>query len=174
MQRKCKHCEKLIPKEKDYRNKFCDSSCAAKHNLPLRKKAPRPECLHCGKLVGKNATKYCSIRCQHDYSWAQKVASYKNSGVLLSKTNKLAKRFLKQTVGIRCVLCGDTEHRWNGAMVPIPLILDHIDGNSDNWQLTNLRLVCGRCDMLLPTYKSKNRGNGRHYRRIRYANGQSY
>jgi len=40
--------------------------------------------------------------------------------------------------------------------------------------LKNLRLVCGNCDMLLPTYKSKNKGNGRHNRRKRYAEGKSY
>jgi hypothetical protein len=52
--------------------------------------------------------------------------------------------------------------------------MDHIDGNSENNHLSNLRLVCGNCDMLLPTYKSKNKGNGRAYRRERYANGKSY
>jgi len=57
---------------------------------------------------------------------------------------------------------------------PIPLVLDHIDGNSENWAIENLRLVCGNCDMLLPTYKSKNRGRGRAYRRDRYASGKSF
>ena len=50
----------------------------------------------------------------------------------------------------------------------------HIDGNSDNNALVNLRLVCGNCDMQLPTYKSKNRGNGRHNRRKRYSEGKSF
>jgi hypothetical protein len=53
-------------------------------------------------------------------------------------------------------------------------ILDHIDGNSSNNDITNLRLVCSNCDSQLPTYKSKNKGNGRHYRRERYKNNQSY
>lgn len=56
----------------------------------------------------------------------------------------------------------------------MPLILDHVDGDSDNWYLTNLRLVCGNCDMQLPTYKSKNWGNGRASRRKRYADAKSY
>ncbi|WIM86214.1 hypothetical protein PT015_14985 [Candidatus Mycobacterium wuenschmannii] len=38
----------------------------------------------------------------------------------------------------------------------------------------NLRLICPNCDSQLPTYKARNRGSGRHYRRQRYANGQSY
>ena len=33
--------------------------------------------------------------------------------------------------------------------------------------------VCGNCNMQLPTFASKNRGNGRFYRRQRYAEGKS-
>jgi len=50
----------------------------------------------------------------------------------------------------------------------IPLILDHINGNSDDSSLENTRLVCGNCEMQLPTYKSKNRGKGRKCRRSLY------
>ncbi len=54
------------------------------------------------------------------------------------------------------------------------MILDHIDGNSENRFIDNFRLVCSNCDSQLDTYKSKNKGSGRHYRRERYKNGQSY
>jgi hypothetical protein len=57
---------------------------------------------------------------------------------------------------------------------PIGLILDHIDGDHANNSIENLRLVCGNCDMQLPTYKSKNRGKGRAFRRERYAKEMSY
>ena len=56
----------------------------------------------------------------------------------------------------------------------MPVVMDHIDGNSDNWLDSNLRLVCGNCDMQLPTYKNKNKGKGRHSRRLRYQQGKSY
>jgi hypothetical protein len=57
---------------------------------------------------------------------------------------------------------------------PMPLVLDHIDGNPMDHRRENLRMVCGNCDMQLPTYKAKNTGNGRAYRRERYAQGKSY
>lgn len=40
---------------------------------------------------------------------------------------------------------------------PIPLELDHIDGNNKNNRLKNLRLLCPNCHALTPTYRSKNR-----------------
>lgn len=56
----------------------------------------------------------------------------------------------------------------------LEFVLDHIDGDATNNTRENLRMVCPNCDSQLPTFKSKNRGKGRHFRRERYANGQSY
>ena len=48
---------------------------------------------------------------------------------------------------------------------PVPLVCDHISGNSSDNEIENFRLVCCNCDAQLPTFKSKNRGNGRSYDR---------
>jgi hypothetical protein len=71
----------------------------------------------------------------------------------------------------RCAICG-AANTWLGQ--PLSLVLDHIDGNPTNNRRENLCLVCPNCDSQLPTYKSRNLGKGRHYRRQRYAGGQSY
>ena len=55
-----------------------------------------------------------------------------------------------------------------------PLVIDHIDGNSENNNLSNLRVICPNCDSLTSTYKGLNKGNGRAYRRKRYKEGKSY
>lgn len=53
-----------------------------------------------------------------------------------------------------CELCGQGEE-WEGKKMS--LILDHIDGDHKNDEITNLRIVCPNCDATLDTYKSKNK-----------------
>ena len=80
------------------------------------------------------------------------------------------RRYIAEHAGWRCSVCG--RKRWRDES--IPLVLDHIDGNPTNWFVANLRLVCANCDAQLPTYKGRNRGNGRYARRQRYVAGKSY
>lgn len=67
------------------------------------------------------------------------------------------REYLIRKRGYKCEICGNT--KWNNQ--PIPLLVDHIDGNSSKNTFENLRIICPNCDAQLPTYKSKNRGNGR-------------
>lgn len=129
-----------------------------------RSKKPRPLCLYCGNLCKEVGAKYCSNKCQQLYQANKKIES---GEAICSRSYK---RYLIRKRGNICSICGLKE--WLGK--PIPLILDHIDGNSYNGGLNNLRLVCGNCDMQLPTYKGKNKGKGRYSRRLRYSRGKSY
>lgn len=76
---------------------------------------------------------------------------------------KHAKRYLIEKYGNICSICKLSD--WFG--VSIPLVCDHIDGDSSNNSIENFRLVCCNCDALLPAYKSKNK-KGRLYDREYY------
>lgn len=52
----------------------------------------------------------------------------------------------------QCSCCGLSE--WQSQ--PIPLELDHIDGDNLNNAIENLRLLCPNCHALTPTYRGKN------------------
>ena len=56
----------------------------------------------------------------------------------------------------------------------IVLELEHIDGNSDNNTEENLTILCPNCHSQTLTYKNRNKGNGRHNRRMRYHEGKSF
>jgi protein-arginine kinase activator protein McsA len=55
------------------------------------------------------------------------------------------------------MLCHLDANNWHGK--PITLIVDHIDGHSNNWDVDNIQLVCPNCDSQLPTFKARNKGN---------------
>lgn len=68
-------------------------------------------------------------------------------------SDRLRKRLI--TEGIKqhkCESCGLTE--WNDQ--PIPLELDHIDGDRKNNLLSNLRILCPNCHAQTPTYRGRN------------------
>lgn len=71
-------------------------------------------------------------------------------------SNNLRKRLLAEGIKEhKCECCGLTE--WLGES--IPLELDHIDGNSDNNTIENLRILCPNCHAKTPTYRGKNKRN---------------
>lgn len=125
------------------------------------------DCLNCGNPVNRRAI-YCSNSCQHDYQYKQYIERWLEGkedgcGVLKLRVSMHVKRWLIETHGHRCSICGLTE--W--MRQPIPLIVDHIDGNGASSGPNNLRLVCGNCNMQLPTFAGANKGNGRKHRRER-------
>lgn len=61
------------------------------------------------------------------------------------------KKWLKEERGHKCEECGVEE--WNGKRLPMEV--DHIDGNTKNNDLTNLKVLCPNCHSQTPTWRKK-------------------
>ena len=69
-------------------------------------------------------------------------------------SNNLRLRLIRQGIKeSKCEICLNTE--WKNK--PIPLELDHINGDRYDNRLDNLRILCPNCHAQTPTYCSKNR-----------------
>lgn len=153
--------------------KFCSHSCSASYNNTGKrrsKQAPK-QCLACQK---KCQNKYCSQKCQQSHLYATAINRIEETQTFPKsnsyKSSTYCKKYLIQKYGNKCSICG--LESWQDK--PITLILDHIDGNFENLSVSNYRLVCPNCDSQLPTFKGRNKGNGRHLRKMRYHNNQSF
>ncbi len=67
------------------------------------------------------------------------------------RSNEAIKRHLVYNLGHKCQNCNKS--KWINKL--IPLELEHIDGNSLNNELSNLKLLCPNCHALTPTYRRK-------------------
>ncbi len=136
--------------------------------MPMPRKKRRL-CLSCQAECKRAQDKYCSNKCQQEYAWSQKRQRFELTGKFDGVNNQTSlskhhKRYLLEVGSHCCKIC--KTKTWMDQKVP--LVLDHIDGNADNWDLENLRLICHNCDAQTSTFAGRNRGNGRAYRRKIY------
>lgn len=131
-----------------------------KHTIPLTK------CKHCQMAIPSRNT-YCNNKCQKAFE-KQLTFEKVEKGEANSRHVKI---YLIEKHG---EICMDPECAWDFSKRPIKVELEHIDGNSENNNLSNCKLLCPNCHSMTSTYKSKNKGNGRHSRRLRYSEDKSY
>jgi hypothetical protein len=126
-------------------------------------------CLNCGLSERRPGKKYCSVSCQQNYQYKEKVKNWL-SGKITGKRGKtgtasFVKRYIIECRGHKCERCLNVE--WMGE--PVPLSLHHIDGKFENNSVDNLKLLCGNCHIQTPNYGSKNeygRPRYKYWRRV--------
>ena len=154
----CKNCS-LEFSTQDYRKVFCGHSCAAKYNNS-RKVSTTP-CKNCKNPINKRNISFCSKSCEKE--WA--VRCWLN-GSLDGNGKYAIKGFVRRYILIKyqnsCSLCGFSKKREDGSSI---LEIDHIDGNWQNSQEGNLRLLCPNCHHLTENFGARNMGNGRTWKK---------
>jgi 5-methylcytosine-specific restriction endonuclease McrA len=124
-------------------------------------------CLHCSTEFEYNPShkmgKYCNNDCQQLYQHQQTISAWLNEGIVPGV--KVLRRYFYEK-DYSCSECGISD--WNGK--ELRLELDHIDGDSTNNLVENLRLLCPNCHSQTPTYKAKNIGRGRKNRYLHTTN----
>ena len=130
-------------------------------------------CKYCNKKLTKRSSRiYCSNKCQGTERRQEKNKLIEEDPNNKSIGQRALRRYLIDQNGAKCMECGWDKVNTTTGMCPIEL--EHIDGNSENNNLENLKLLCPNCHSLTPTYKALNKGNGRHKRMKRYNEGKSY
>lgn len=160
--KRCLYCNISLPYNGRLKRKFCSYSCAAKkHNFGRKKnKKKKTFCVFCNKELSRADKKYCNLECVSLHKRKRRIEKLEK-GLL---NDEQARRAYRTIAEKQCTICKLTE--WNNK--EIPLVVDHIDGDHANNFISNLRMVCPNCDAQLGTYKSKNVGKGRKYRKKYY------
>jgi Zn finger protein HypA/HybF involved in hydrogenase expression len=130
-------------------------------------------CMNCSnELMRKSQKKYCSNQCQGDHKYSEYLKRWLDGktggsrGILTQNMSAHVLRYIRESSGEACSQCGwDTVHPITGR---VPLELDHVDGNSNNNDPQNLRMLCPNCHSLTSSYRNLNKGNGREWRRNKY------
>ena len=142
-------------------------------NLGVRRHGEDPGvCRQCFAPRGRARNSFCSLECHREFENERHVRRWLATGVPGQQALASSVRdFLMMEQNGVCAICG-RDPVWNGAT--LVFVLDHIDGDGTNHVRANVRMICPNCDSQLPTFKARNRGKGRHYRRERYRAGLSY
>jgi predicted nucleic acid-binding Zn ribbon protein len=158
--KKCLYCSTTFNSSIFNPKKFCSSSCSVSYNNKLRNRKLPNKCVICEKEITRKY-KCCSNTCASILRHNNIFKLIENGDTTLYEG--YYKKYLIHKYGNKCMECDWCKvHPITGK---VPIQLEHIDGNSDNNNLTNLKLLCPNCHSLTPTYGALNKGKGRDSKR---------
>jgi hypothetical protein len=91
----------------------------------------------------------------HKETWAKKSEERILNGETVHMST--LRKYLIDKHGHHCWICKLKEWKdLEGNEKPIPVVIDHINGNNKDNRLENLRIICRNCDGLLDTFCARN------------------
>ena len=130
-----------------------------------RKRHKPSICLNCDKEIPYNKNtknKYCSSVCFNQMCY-NTIESKLRLGEHIS--TKTLRKYILKKFDYKCCLC-ELGEWWNNKK--LSLHLDHIDGNSDNDDILNLRILCPNCHSQTETHGNKRGMIVKHTKRNEY------
>jgi len=127
---------------------FCSNKCAA----ASRRKYST--CAWCGcqfwnESGHTSARKFCCAACHREWRYENQLVPILESGDATNYSGSYVRKYLQQRDGDGCGECG--QHPFHNGKV-LTLQIDHVDGNSDNNEPANLRLLCPNCHSQTATF----------------------
>lgn len=162
---KCKICEKEFNNYRQLNGHMSIHKNGPRYNNRKKKLEKIAFCVECDKRFAyyskSSMGKFCSTTCSNNHR--------------ISNTNRLVeegkaannfqiRRYFYSIGKNKCFVC-DQKDEWNGKK--LVLQVDHIDGNSDNNLIINLRLLCPNCHSQTDTFTSRNRKNTKRNKYLR-------
>jgi hypothetical protein len=139
--------------------RFCSRACANSRTTTQESNQKRRSKLTKVKVCRKCSEKFRPAESGHRQLCTTckeaRLPQYPDRSWDQLNTDGYRRKRLLELRGHRCESCGI--ETWIGE--PIPLDLDHVDGNSDNNSIENCRLLCANCHRLQPTTGRKNPWN---------------
>lgn len=159
-----KQCDECSSPLKSDGNRFCSLSCAATaNNRARRPRNPGPPCPNCGREKLRSRA-YCSRSCGTGHKRTVFIESWKLGEVPGGSDQGVSERvrhFLMERSNRRCErkACGWDWTKTCGVEV------EHINGDPTDHRFENLMVICPNCHTNTSSYKGRNRGRGRAWRR---------
>lgn len=157
-ERQCKECGGITSNLM-----FCSRSCSATNSNranPKRKKTfavrIRP-CMYCGTELLRDERLervFCGSQCRWSLQQQELKAAWLEGLVTPLSICSFIRPNLRAVYGDICWGCGFDKQHPDGSGVPLQL--DHVDGNRRNNHIDNLKLLCGACHSLTPTWGGRN------------------